>query len=71
MRAFVIVAAVAALAGAPCAWDTGPGEIPPIAAFPVGQAGSSASGPLQVLGPLSNERPLMAPIENQQGGPGT
>ena len=66
MRTFVIVAAVAALAVAPCAWDTGPGELPPIAALLASQTGSSASAPQRLLDALSNEQPLMAPIENRK-----
>ena len=68
MRTFVIVAAVAALAAAPCAWDTGPGGLPTIAAFLASQAGSSASGPQRALSMLSNEKPWTAPIESREGG---
>jgi hypothetical protein len=57
MRIFVIVAAVAALAAAPCAWDTGPGELPPVAAFLAGHADLSASTPYLALGALNNDRP--------------
>jgi hypothetical protein len=57
MRIFIMVAAVAALAAAPCAWDTGPGELPPVAAFLAGHAGLSAPTPHLVSGALNNDRP--------------
>lgn len=33
MRTLAILVAIAALAAVPCAWDTPPGEAPPIAAL--------------------------------------
>jgi hypothetical protein len=68
MRTFVVVAAVAALAAAPCAWDTGPGEPPPITAILAGHAGLSAPASHLVSGALSDDRPRTAPIENLKGG---
>jgi hypothetical protein len=65
MRTSFIVAAVAALGAAPCAWGMGPDELPPIAALLASQTGLPAPASPRPLGALSSEQPLIAPIANR------
>jgi hypothetical protein len=68
MRFFVVIAGITALVAAPCAWDTPPGEAPPIAALLAGHTGVSAPPAGLVRGMRSNDRASTTSIENLKEG---